>query len=92
MRRGVPVLTTADVGIAEIVRGAGAGLVVDPTPAAIAQGLGILLADAQRSRAMGETGRTLVVEQYGWPAIAGRMEALYRSLGSIPGGTGATRT
>ena len=85
MRRGVPVLTTADVGIAEIVREAGAGLVVDPTPAAIGQGLGTLLADAARSRAMGETGRTLVIEQYGWPAIAGRMEVLYRSLGGRPG-------
>ncbi|MDP1967464.1 MAG: glycosyltransferase [Reyranella sp.] len=81
MRRGVPVLTTADVGMSEIVRDAGAGLVVEPAPAAIAEGLNVLLADAARSRAMGETGRALVVEHYGWPTIARRMEALYRSLG-----------
>lgn len=81
MRRGVPVLTTADVGMSEIVRDAGAGLVVEPAPAAIAEGLNALLADAARSRAMGETGRALVVEHYGWPTIARRMEALYRSLG-----------
>jgi glycosyltransferase involved in cell wall biosynthesis len=82
MRRGVPVLTTADVGMSEIVRDAGAGLVVEPAPAAIAAGLNALLADAARSRAMGETGRALVVEQYGWPMIARRMEALYNSLGA----------
>lgn len=85
MRRGVPVLTTADVGMSEIVRDAGAGLVVEPAPAAIAEGLSALLADAARSRAMGETGRALVVEQYGWPMIARRMEVLYRSLGDAGG-------
>jgi hypothetical protein len=36
---------------------------------------------------MGETGRALVVDQYGWPTIAHRMETLYRSLG----GSGAVR-
>ena len=87
MRRGVPVLTTADVGMSEIVSDAGAGLVVDTAPAAIAEGLNALLADASRSRAMGETGRALVVDQYGWPTIAHRMETLYRSLG----GSGAVR-
>lgn len=85
MRRGVPVLTTADVGMSEIVRAAGSGLVVEPAPAAIAEGLNALLADATRSRAMGETGRALVVEHYGWPTIAHRMEALYRSLGAAGG-------
>lgn len=88
MRRGVPVLTTADVGMSEIVRAADAGLVVDPTPAAIAEGLETLLADEARSRAMGERGRALVVEQYGWPMVARRMEALYRSIGR-PSGSAA---
>lgn len=81
MRRGVPVLTTADVGMSEIVRDAEAGLVVDPAPAAIAAGLNALLADAAQSRIMGERGRAVVVEQYGWSTIARRMEALYRSVG-----------
>lgn len=84
MRRGVPVLTTADVGMSEIVREAAAGLVVDPTPAAIAEGLNALLEDAARSRAMGESGKALVVEHYGWPTIARRMEELYRSVGRMP--------
>ena len=83
MRRGVPVLTTADVGMSEIVRTARAGLVVDTAPAAIAEGLNTLLADVDRSRAMGESGRALVIEQYGWSTIACRMEELYRSVGRM---------
>lgn len=84
MRRGIPVLTTADVGMSEIVREAGAGLVVDPAPAAIAEGLRELLGDDTRSRAMGAAGKALVIEQYGWPTIARRMEVLYRSIGRTP--------
>lgn len=84
MRRGVPVLTTADVGMSEVVREAGAGLVVDPAPAAIAEGLNALLEDAVRSRAMGEAGKAIVVERYGWPTIARRMEELYRTVGRAP--------
>lgn len=91
MRRGVPVLTTADVGMSEIVREADAGLVVEPVPAAIADGLNTLLADAARSRTMGERGRAVVVEHYGWPTVARRMESLYRSIGRTgrAGDTGA---
>lgn len=84
MRRGVPVLTTADVGVSEIVREAGAGLVVDTTSAAIAAGLNALQEDTARSRAMGEAGKAIVIEQYGWPTIARRMEELYRSVGRAP--------
>ena len=81
MRRGVPVLTTADVGMSEIVREAGAGSVVEPVPEAIAQGLNALLDDAGQSRTMGEKGRALVIDQYGWATIARRMAALYSSIG-----------
>lgn len=79
MRRGVPVLATPDVGMSEIVREVAAGVVADPTPAALAQGLASLLANPAASRAMGEAGQAHVVAHYGWPAIARRMEELYRS-------------
>ena len=77
--------------MSEIVREAGAGLVVDPTPAAIAAGLNTMSMDAARSRAMGEAGRDLVIARYGWPTIAHRMEALYRSVagGADAGGGSA---
>jgi glycosyltransferase involved in cell wall biosynthesis len=80
MRRGVPVLATPDVGMAEIVSEIGAGLVVDPSPAGIAGGLDTLLADPAASRAMGETGRAHVVAHYSWSSVTRRMEGLYRSI------------
>lgn len=80
MRRGLPVLATPDVGMSEIVRQISAGLVVDPSPRSIAQGLNALLFDPTSSRAMGAAGQAHVVANYGWGAVAERMEELYRSL------------
>ena len=40
-----------------------------------------LLDDAGQSRTMGEKGRALVIDQYGWATIARRMAALYSSIG-----------
>ena len=80
MRRGVPVLATPDVGMSEIVRDTQAGLVVDPTPAAIAAGLRSMFADPERCRQQGEAGQRHVIDHYGWPAVARRMAELYRSI------------
>jgi glycosyltransferase involved in cell wall biosynthesis len=80
MRHGVPVLTTADVGVSEIVREVGAGCVVDAAPASIARGLNEMLADPGRSRAMGEIGRAHVIAHYGWSSVGRRMADLYRSV------------
>lgn len=83
MRRGLPVLATPDVGMSEIVREVGAGLVVDPAPPSLGAALGKLLADEAAARAMGEKGRQRVIAHYGWSAVARRMEALYRAV--LPG-------
>lgn len=80
MRRGLPVLATPDVGMSEIVRAVGAGVVVEPTPNAIAGGLNRLLSDESAGRAMGELGRSHVIAHYSWSAVARRMEELYRSV------------
>jgi glycosyltransferase involved in cell wall biosynthesis len=80
MRRGVPVLTTPDVGMSEIVRASGAGRVVDVAPASIAAGINAILDDPAGSRAMGEAGRAHVVAHYGWPSVARRMADLYGSV------------
>jgi hypothetical protein len=80
LRRGVPVLTTPDVGMAEIVRQAAAGAVVAATPEAIACGLNSLLGDPAAARAMGAAGRIHAMTHYGWPSVAERMEKLYETI------------
>src|SRR5258708_7418263 len=80
MRRGLPVLVTPEVGMAQIVREAGGGVVVEGEIGAIAQGLESLLRDPQGGRAMGVAGRAHVIAHYGWGSIAERMEALYATL------------
>jgi len=85
MRRGVPVLTTPDVGMSEIVRDSQGGLVVDPTPSAIAAGLRAMFADPDLCHRQGEAGRTHVIDHYGWPAVARRMAEVYRSIARAAG-------
>ena len=85
MRRGAPVLVTPEVGVADLVRESGGGIVVAGEPAAIARGLDTLLADPAASRAMGAAGRAYVSARYDWASIAAGMEALYRSILSARG-------
>jgi glycosyltransferase involved in cell wall biosynthesis len=80
MRRGLAVLVTREVGMSEIVREAGAGIVVEGSATAIAAGLNTLLADASVRRAMGRAGQGHVVAHYGWPAVAAQMSALYEAV------------
>jgi glycosyltransferase involved in cell wall biosynthesis len=80
MRRGLPVLVTPEVGVADMVRKSGGGLVVAGEPAAIARGLDFLLADQAASQAMGVAGLAYVSAQYDWTSVAARMEHLYKSI------------
>jgi glycosyltransferase involved in cell wall biosynthesis len=89
MRRGLAVLATPDVGMSEIVARAQAGVIVDPSPEGIARGLATLLGDRDASRVMGESGRALVIAEYGWNAVAERMTEVYRA--AIQGQGGRTR-
>jgi glycosyltransferase involved in cell wall biosynthesis len=88
MRRGLPVLATPDVGMSEIVAKAQAGVIVDPSPDGIARGLMTLLQDPAASRVMGESGRALVIAEYGWNAVAARMVEVYRAAIEERGGRG----
>jgi glycosyltransferase involved in cell wall biosynthesis len=83
MQRGVPVVATPEVGAAEIVRKSGGGIVAAGDPAALATGIGQLIQNEDLARSMGEAGRRFVKENYTWSRIAGRMEVLYASLGSL---------
>ena len=83
MRRGLPVLVTPEVGIADLVRQSGGGIVVAGEPSAIAEGLNQLLANSAASREMGATGRAYVSARYDRASVAARMEALYADILSL---------
>jgi len=80
MRRGIPVLVTPEVGVADLVRESRGGLVVEGTPVAIAAGLNALLDDVAASRAMGAAGRAYVSARYDWASVAASMDKLYESI------------
>jgi len=80
MRRGVPVVTTPEVGASVIVRAAEGGIVTDGAAEPLAAALARLVQDAGLARAMGAAGERHVVAHYGWGGIAMQMERLYARL------------
>jgi len=80
MAAGCPVVVTPEVGLAETVRDAGAGIVADGDPARLGDAIGTLLADPALGARMGENGRRTVDEQFTWKAVAKRMEGVYARI------------
>jgi glycosyltransferase involved in cell wall biosynthesis len=80
MRRGIPVLVTPEVGIADLVRQSGGGIVAVGEPAAITAGLNRLLADRTASRDMGANGRAYVQARYDRASVAASTEELYADV------------
>lgn len=77
MAAGVPVVVSPGVGLAAAVEEAGAGLVCEPTPQAVAGAVARLLAEPELAREMGERGRRLAAERFSWPAIAAATRVVY---------------
>jgi colanic acid biosynthesis glycosyl transferase WcaI len=70
---GVPILYMGEGEGAEIVRGAGAGIVVPPRDSAgIARAARTLIADENLHRTAAANARRIAVEEYGWPTIVER--------------------
>lgn len=80
MAAGCPAVVTEEVGLADVVRSSGAGVVTGGTPEALGNALQRLTADAEARRAMGEQGRRIVAADYSWDSVASRMEALYGNI------------
>jgi glycosyltransferase involved in cell wall biosynthesis len=76
------VVVTREVGLADAVREAGAGMVVDGDAKSIGRALAELVADSERRRLLGHAGRKAAEERFAWPTIAAQMEALYLALPS----------
>jgi glycosyltransferase involved in cell wall biosynthesis len=79
MREGCPVVVTPEVGAAEIVRRADAGLVVSGDAESLARAFVKLVAESSLRAAMGRRARDAVAREYGWDAIATRMLAAYKT-------------
>jgi glycosyltransferase involved in cell wall biosynthesis len=80
MQRGVPVIVTSEVGVAEIVQQSGGGLVVFGNPERLGAAICRLTTDSGLALSMGDAGQRYVTMHYTWDRIAARMEALYESF------------
>jgi len=80
MAAGTSVVVTPEVGLADEVRRAHAGLVAAPQPRELAAAINELLRDPEARRTMGECGRRAVAERFAWPRVAEEMEAQYERL------------
>jgi glycosyltransferase involved in cell wall biosynthesis len=79
MACGCPVVVTAEVGLAQAIGRAGAGVIVDGEAKAIAAAISTLISDPARRSAMGAAGKTLASEKFSWAGIAEQMERVYES-------------
>jgi len=76
-----PVICTEVAGVAGDVRERGAGLVVEPSNQdELARAISRLLQNGSVARKMGEAGRKLAAEKYGWREVARRVEEVYDGL------------
>lgn len=81
MAAGVPVVCSDIEGQADVVREAGAGIVVPvDDPASVAQAVADLADDRARARSLGHAARTAAVERHSWDQRAGMTDALLRRL------------
>jgi glycosyltransferase involved in cell wall biosynthesis len=80
MAAGTPVVVTPEVGLAEEVERAGAGVVVPNDPPLLAAALRALLADPARRAEMGRRGRAAVEARFTWPRVAAQMEEAYARI------------
>lgn len=80
MAMGCPVVVTPEVGLARLVREAGAGLVVDGEPTTLADTVRTLDQDLKTRVLMGERGRHAVLRHLSWEYVAGRMECVYQEI------------
>jgi glycosyltransferase involved in cell wall biosynthesis len=80
MAHGCPVVVTRGVGLAQAVQAAGAGLVAEPDPPALARAIRTYLEDPGARARAGAAAAALAREQYGWDRVAARMLEQYERL------------
>jgi glycosyltransferase involved in cell wall biosynthesis len=82
MACGTPVVVTDNLGWREVAS-AGAGLVVPQRADAIAAALSTILADRNVARTMGEAGRALARDLYGWEPVVDALSDVYGRVAAV---------
>ncbi len=77
---GTPVLVTAGVGLATVVRDHDLGYVADLEVEAITQALDRYFADPEYARQMGNRARKFTIENYNWNKIAADLIQVYQTI------------
>jgi glycosyltransferase involved in cell wall biosynthesis len=78
------VIVTPEVGAAEIVLAAHAGLVVEGDALSLSRAIIDLTADVAAGREAGQRGVRFVSKHYRWSVIAEQMEKIYESVSKSP--------
>jgi glycosyltransferase involved in cell wall biosynthesis len=79
MAAGRPVVVTNEVGVADLVRESGAGIVADGREESLGGAIARLTGDAGLRATIGAQGR-VAASRFTWDAVAGQMEALYERV------------
>ena len=74
--RGVPVIASRQVDLADAVEAAGAGWIVDTTRPSVTDGIARAVNDAEARRRKSDAARRMA-QRYAWPAIADQLVDLY---------------
>ncbi len=85
MARGKPIIATRVGGLSEVIRDNETGLLIEQDEAQLASAIDGLLADPERRRTMGETGRAWVRDNFSHTRMVERIEEIYLSLAPLPG-------
>jgi glycosyltransferase involved in cell wall biosynthesis len=80
MIRHVPVVVTEGVGVADIVRGSGAGIVAGSGHKDLAAALADLLGSEQRLAQAGAAGAAYARDRLTWDKVSRSFEELYRTI------------
>ncbi len=85
-----PVILSPQVGIASAVAEAGAGLITEATPTALATALDTALTAPRQPFAA--AARRLAEDRYGWPAVSGRLIEAYGRILDQPARTSSSES
>jgi glycosyltransferase involved in cell wall biosynthesis len=78
---GVPVIVSDFPGMADLVREANCGFVVEPeAPAALAEAVAYLFSNPEQARLMGKAGRDLVERGHSWESRVHRTDQFIRTV------------